>query len=255
MNQPHEEQTVKVNRATETDQPSTQANGNQNFRLAIWFSVHGDLRYLSHHDTMELWRRLLVRARLPLRFTRGFNPRLRITLPLPRSVGMAADNDLLLVILNDNPSIERILADIQPQCPAGLTVNHAQYIPSKINAAAIWAQYRITLTENADCAKIENALQQFHQADQWPIERAAHGRHKQRTIELKKYVAEIQLRQQYNQNNIWCKINMGEEATPRISEIQQMLDIESPHCVSQVTRLAAGYAEPLNLHRLNETNQ
>ena len=253
MNQTHVEQTAKVDRATETDNSQTKTKPTPKFRLAVWFSVHGDLRYLSHHDTMELWRKLLVRARLPLRFTQGFNPRLRITLPLPRSVAMAAENELLLVILEHQMPIGQILDQIRPQCPAELTVNHARYVCTKTPATALWAQYNIALTPNVDPVKIQQAIQNLTQAELCPIERSAHGRHRKRTIELKKYIAEIELQTRNNQNNICCKINIGAQATPRIGEIQNALGIESASCVQQITRLATGYPEPLQLHQLNET--
>ena len=53
-------------------------------RLALWFAIAGDLRYLSHRDTMRAWQRVFVRAQMPLRYSQGFNPHLRFSLPLPR---------------------------------------------------------------------------------------------------------------------------------------------------------------------------
>ncbi|TFH61435.1 MAG: DUF2344 domain-containing protein, partial [Candidatus Zixiibacteriota bacterium] len=38
----------------------------QTHRLALWFSVRGDLRFLSHRDTIRLWQRAFVRAGIPV---------------------------------------------------------------------------------------------------------------------------------------------------------------------------------------------
>ena len=41
--------------------------------------------------------RALVRAQIKLKYSEGFNPRPKLSLPLPRSVGVAAEDDLFCV--------------------------------------------------------------------------------------------------------------------------------------------------------------
>jgi len=91
-------------------------------RLRLWFRVVGDQRFLSHHDTMRLWERALRRAGLPLRMSEGFNPRPRMSLPEPRSVGVASDAEILEFELADWVSPDAILAGLSRQVPEGIRI-------------------------------------------------------------------------------------------------------------------------------------
>jgi uncharacterized protein (DUF2344 family) len=68
--------------------------------------VEGDLRFLSHHDCLRAMERLAARARLPVRYTQGFNPRIKMsiasalgssssanTLSISRAFVSASDHD------------------------------------------------------------------------------------------------------------------------------------------------------------------
>ena len=71
-------------------------------KWAIELSVEGDLRFLSHHDMMRAMERLVCRAKLPLKYTQGFNPRPVLSLSLPRPVGVASRAELLVVTLEED---------------------------------------------------------------------------------------------------------------------------------------------------------
>ena len=88
--------------------------------MAIRFVIEGDLRFISHHDTMRLFERALSRAQLPVRFSKGFNPGPRLSLPLPRSVGIASGVELLAVELDDAIEPAVVLGTLSEQMPAGL---------------------------------------------------------------------------------------------------------------------------------------
>lgn len=74
--------------------------------VAVTFGMLGDLRYLSHHDELRMLARALVRARWPVAFSQGFNPRPRIVMPLARPVGVSSDCELAIVALG--PAPERV---------------------------------------------------------------------------------------------------------------------------------------------------
>jgi len=63
--------------------------------MLIKFSIRGSLRFLSHAETVKLFQRACVRAGIKIRYSQGFNPRPKLSLPLPRSVGVETDDDLL----------------------------------------------------------------------------------------------------------------------------------------------------------------
>jgi len=63
--------------------------------LVIRFKIGGSLRFLSHAETLRVFQRACVRAGINLQYSSGFNPRPRMSLPLPRPVGVESDDELL----------------------------------------------------------------------------------------------------------------------------------------------------------------
>ncbi|MHC4541611.1 MAG: TIGR03936 family radical SAM-associated protein [Planctomycetota bacterium] len=72
--------------------------------LAIRFKVEGSLMFLSHAETLKVFQRACVRARIRVRYSEGFNPRPKLSLPLPRPVGVESDDELLCVRLERDPA-------------------------------------------------------------------------------------------------------------------------------------------------------
>lgn len=91
-------------------------------RLRLWFCVEGDKRFLSHHDMMRLWERALRRAELPLRLSQGYNPRPKMSLPEPRSVGIASEAELLEFELADWVNPEAVHDRLRTQVPSGIAI-------------------------------------------------------------------------------------------------------------------------------------
>jgi radical SAM-linked protein len=65
--------------------------------LVIKFRLKGDLRFLSHAETLRVFQRACIRAEIPVHYSQGFNPRPKMSLPLPRPVGVESDDELLSI--------------------------------------------------------------------------------------------------------------------------------------------------------------
>ena len=59
------------------------------------------MRFLSHAETMRLFQRALVRAGVQIAYSQGFNPHQKMSLVLPRSVGVESDDEILSLRLKD----------------------------------------------------------------------------------------------------------------------------------------------------------
>ncbi|MEA3367306.1 MAG: TIGR03936 family radical SAM-associated protein [Planctomycetota bacterium] len=90
--------------------------------MRLWFCVEGDKRFLSHHDMMRLWERALRRAGLPLRLSQGYNPRPKMSLTEPRSVGIASEAEILEFELADWVNPDAVLERLRSQVPSGIAM-------------------------------------------------------------------------------------------------------------------------------------
>lgn len=91
-------------------------------RYAVDFAVEGDVRYCSHRDMIRLFSRAFARADLPVRFSEGFNPHPRFSLPLPRPVGVASTLDRMVVELVRPMECEELLRRLSDSMPHGLSI-------------------------------------------------------------------------------------------------------------------------------------
>ncbi len=90
--------------------------------VLIKFRIRGNLRFLSHAETVKVFQRACVRAGIKIQHSQGFNPRPKLSLPLPRSVGVETDDDLLcLSIESSEPSFdtEAFNTSLAEQLPQG----------------------------------------------------------------------------------------------------------------------------------------
>jgi len=62
-------------------------------RIRFRYACGKELRYLSHLDLLRLFQRAMRRARLPLAYTLGFNPRPKLSLAAPLPVGVTASKE------------------------------------------------------------------------------------------------------------------------------------------------------------------
>ncbi len=71
--------------------------------VIVEFDVRGLLRFASHAEMMRLFQRACVRAGIGVRHTQGFNPHPRMSLPLPRTVGVQSEGDVLFLLVESGP--------------------------------------------------------------------------------------------------------------------------------------------------------
>lgn len=134
-------------------------------RLRVKLARHGRIRFLSH---TEYWRTVMLAARrsgLPLAYTEGHRPRMKISLSPPLPIGVTSDCELADIFLESYvPATEaaRLLAAVLPPgmevAACRLMGSDAKSVGKLIDTAA----YRVELS--ADCgedARWSNAVAEF----------------------------------------------------------------------------------------------
>jgi radical SAM-linked protein len=93
-------------------------------RLRIRISRREELKYISHLDIMRLWERALHRTSIPLAYSKGYNPRPRISLAAPLPVGVTSEAELMDIWLNKWVSPHLFIDAVSQQLPAGIIIKH-----------------------------------------------------------------------------------------------------------------------------------
>lgn len=66
-------------------------------RYAISYHLDGDQRFLSHQDELRALGKAIIRARWPLAYSQGYNPQPKLSIAMPRPLGVASACQLALV--------------------------------------------------------------------------------------------------------------------------------------------------------------
>lgn len=162
------------------------------YKVAVRFAVEGDLRYISHHDMVRLFERALARTQLPVRFTEGFNPRPKLSLPLPRPVGVASEADVLLIETTECVDPANLLTRLAEQMPSGLTLREAWPVEGK---PALQPEHVICTVPVAH-EKIDHLAEAIHRimaAETWPVERRGAGGKPDKRIDLRVYLVDASI--------------------------------------------------------------
>ena len=116
-------------------------------RVLMRFTKEGNLRWISHLDTMRTLEKAFRRAHVAVTTSQGFNPHPRFSIAVPLAVGIASFGEYLeadCATLTTPPQIAR---DLREQLPAHMNVLYACEIPQKApSLAAIVQVSRFSLT-------------------------------------------------------------------------------------------------------------
>lgn len=133
--------------------------------IRIKFSKTGSLQYISHLDLQRLWSRALVRAGVPLWYTKGFNPHAKMVFALPLPVGVQSECELLDVKIDKEIDLEDVKELINSQLTDELRVLDVYYPESKF-ADIAKADYRIELDCPSASEELCNSINEFFKSEE-----------------------------------------------------------------------------------------
>ncbi|WP_084597241.1 TIGR03936 family radical SAM-associated protein [Nocardioides aequoreus] len=91
-------------------------------RLRIRYAKRGRLRFTSHRDFSRAFERALVRSRVPMAYSSGFNPHPRISYAGAAPTGSASEAEYLEIGLADRLDPAEVSAALASSLPDGLDV-------------------------------------------------------------------------------------------------------------------------------------
>lgn len=133
--------------------------------MRIRFRKVGDLQYISHLDLQRTIQRILVRADVPVWYTKGFNPHMKIVFSTPLSIGAESICEMLDVRLEGNISCEEMIACLNQQVTDELRILDA-YIPNTKFSDIVWSRYEITaLSPSLSAASVDSLYELLRGAE------------------------------------------------------------------------------------------
>ena len=206
----------------------------------IKFKVGGSLRFLSHAETVKLFQRACVRAGIDMRYSGGFNPRPKLSLPLPRTVAVASEDDLLCLQVNRDPNgpqvadyesriYERLYGQLPTECEL-LSVEtaevNASYQPDS-------ATYIFPVSPESINDKLKAVIERLLESENLNLQRRGDAKHsKFKNVDVRPFLKSIKTGDE--EIVVECKISLT--GTVRVDEILKLLELEPGKLTAPIRR-------------------
>lgn len=99
------------------------------FRYALKFKKIKPLHFIGHLDLLRFWEKVLRRSNLPVVYTQGFNPHLKMSLAQPLPLGVESEGEYLEFYLNRWLNPQKILEITNNYLPEGLKATQILLLP------------------------------------------------------------------------------------------------------------------------------
>lgn len=144
-------------------------------KLRIKFNKLNYLRYISHLDLMRLFERTFTRIGLPIEYSNGFNPKPKISIASPLSLGIESEEEWMDIDLLEKIDEQAFIKDANRILPGDIQILETEYTEGNTSIAALinWACYetKFLLLEDIRKEELEEKLKEWLNRKEIFIER------------------------------------------------------------------------------------
>ena len=151
------------------EQPEQQAPPVQ--RLRLRYAKRGRLRFTSHRDFSRAFERALVRARIPMAYSSGFNPHPRISYAGAAPTGAASEAEYAEIGLSELADPLDVLKRLDDALPPGLDVLEVVSSAGGALADRLEASRWLITLPDVPVGGADEAVQNFLEAPEIVVER------------------------------------------------------------------------------------
>lgn len=143
-------------------------------RMMVVFTKGPELRYIGHLDLMRAMQRALRRSNLPIKYSNGFNPHIRLSFAAPLSVGVVGLREMMEVPVEDGLTEEAFVTRMNGVLPACLRICECKAVEDTfpaLMALMAGSDYRITFPKTQESQKAAAAFERFMALDSYTAQR------------------------------------------------------------------------------------
>ena len=163
-------------------------------KYRIRFSKIGKIKYVGHLDVLNIFQRAIKRAKLPIAYSKGFNPHQLMGFAIPLPLGMESVAEYLDIQLDSKLEPEEIKTRLNKTMPIGMEIlNVVEMEEGQKSGASIVesGDYKITLDKSISKEDIEKFLAQ----DEILVEKISKKRGKEvlKTVDIKEDILDLKI--------------------------------------------------------------
>lgn len=208
--------------------------------LVIKFRIGGRLRFLSHAETVRVFQRSCVRAGIKTAYSQGFNPRPRLSLPLPRSVGVESDDELLCLRVSNEASsgdididTERFKTMLSEQLPDGCEILSVGVAKAKTSFRPDAATYILAVRQQYLNENLKTRIKRLLAETTLKVERQAWPKKPNfKNVDVRPFLKSIRL----DDRGVVVECEISPAGSIRIDEILKLLELDAGMLAGPIRR-------------------
>ena len=167
-------------------------------------------------------------------YSQGFNPRPRISLPIPRSVGMQSDAELLCVEIEDFEGsdcieLKKMLA---LELVDGIVLTSARVTESKKIPQATAVSYRFTVNDDFPEQGLKEKKSELLASEKLFVNRMAKKTGQLRSVDVRGYIDSVET----SGREFTVRCSVSPSGTVKVGEIQSLFGLETENLAEPVLR-------------------
>lgn len=208
--------------------------------LVIKFRIAGNLRFLSHAETINFLQRACIRAGISVQYSQGFNPRPKMSLPLPRPVGVESDEELFCLRVAGVPDELRVTSyesrikdEFSAQLPEGCELLSVSVARAGRSFQPSSATYVLAVKAEYLDDKLKATIERLLASENLNIQRKAGIKlSKVKNLDVRVFLKSIKL----ENRSIIVECNISSAGSIRVDEVLRLLELDEGKLASPVRR-------------------
>ena len=197
--------------------------------VLVKFKVRGNLRFLSHAEMVRVFQRACVRAGIKVLYSEGFNPRLKLSLPLPRSVGIEVDDDLLCFRIEISTGAQEsdlctlVKTRLSEQLPDGFELLTVRTAKAKASIQPCLAAYLLAVRAEYLNEKLKSRIKCLLASENLNLQRRMGPENSNfKNVDVRPFLKSIEL----DDTGITIEYKISLAGSIRLDEILELLELD-----------------------------
>ncbi len=223
--------------------------------LIVRFKIAGRLRFLSHAELLRVFQRACIRAGIKIQYTQGFNPHPKLSLPLPKSVGIEVDDDLLCLWHSNNQTLLsegvsetqaedyglKIKEKLSEQLPEGIDILSVKFVQENKTFQPYMASYLFPVQPKYFNDELKSRVKRLLSEKSLIITRLSKPTRpaisSSKTVDVRPFLKSIEL----SDNSVVVECKISGDGSIRIEEILNLLELDTEKLAAPIRRISVKY--------------
>ncbi len=178
------------------------------------------LKYLSHLDNLRLIERSLRLSNVPVAYSQGFNPSMKLSFGPPLSLGFTSETEFIDITF-DTSVMPYMIEDLQKTLPDGMMLINSKIILAKIKTLGAFlnrAKYTLPYNECFTTEEIQSKIDEIMSRESILFNRK--GKDKIKEVDIRGGIFDLSL----ENNNLVMTLGLGEGIYVRPTEVVKLLE-------------------------------